>query len=417
MWIVITSLIVIILVLGYLLIRFNSLWIYKVFDQTLHNDRDSLPKKYELPRYFKLNKDGEVDTSVRWPGWDGWYFFVFPQDKNFPIKMIRASLMTGLYGLDGVDDYEKLSLSGLSSFEAVEYLTLITTEERINGREKESHLSQYYLPKATNLTMNHKKLDVAIKGTKVNIDEKAEQYSKISGDWPNYKFEFINQEAEFNLNYKGDKIVWWADAPRVFTYFAAFGEFDGKIIYKIGKNKEDNNNSEDEKKAYVIKGVGGFEHGFARKPFNFDGFWLPIRWLKKLFPSFNPVRYHYELFIGDDNIQGGFMNARGFGIDFRNRGGFYMNGIYQKINSVKIEYLEKPEPEQPETNSSVQAVKFYRRWKVKAMTDNGILEYIGTRKWPLAPITRNMTYYYFSYEGTYKGQNINGRGYGEYLHI
>jgi hypothetical protein len=265
--------------------------------------------------------------------------------------------------------------------------------------------------------MNHKKLDVAIKGAKVNNSGKSEQYGKISGAWPNYKFEFINHQVEFNLNYKGDKIVWWADAPNIFTYFAAFGKFDGKIIYKGGRSQEDNHNSGDEEKVYVIKGVGDFEHGFARKPFNFDGFWLPIRLLKKVFPSFKPVRYHYELFIGDDNFQGGFMHARGVGIDFRNRGGLYLNDIYEKINSVKIEYLEKPEPDLPETDSSGQPVKFYRKWKVKAMTDDGILEYIGTREWPLAPITGNMTYYYFSYEGTYKGQNINGRGYGEYLHI
>jgi len=414
MLIVIISLIVVILVLLYLLVRFNSLWIYRFLDLALRNDRNSLPEKYELPRYFKLNKDGEVDTSVRWPGWDGWYFFMLPEDKNFPIKMIRASLMTGLYGLNGADNYEKLSLSGLSSFKAVEYLTLILTEERINGKgEKESHLSQHYLPKATNLTMNHKKLDVAITGAEVSGGGETEQYGKISGAWPNYKFEFINPEVEFELNYKGEKIVWWADAPNIFTYFAAFGKFDGKIICKRGKNEADNLKEE----VYFIEGVGGFEHGFARKPFNFDGFWLPIRLLKKVFPSFNPIRYHYELFIGDDNFQGGFMSARGFGIDFRNQGGFYLNGIYEKINSVKIEYFDKPEPDLAETQSSGQPVKFYRKWKVKAMTDDGILEYIGTREWPLAPVTGNMTYYNFSYEGAYKGQSINGRGYGEYLHI
>ncbi len=117
------------LVLLYLLIRFNSLWIYRLFDRTLKNDRDSLPQKYELPRYFKLNKSGKVDTSVRWPGWDGWYFSMLPEDRELPIKMVRASLMTGLYGLDGIDDYELLESRGLSAFKALEYLSLAPVEE------------------------------------------------------------------------------------------------------------------------------------------------------------------------------------------------------------------------------------------------------------------------------------------------
>jgi len=40
-------------------------------------------------------------------------------------------------------------------------------------------------------------------------------------------------------------------------------------------------------------------------------------------------------------------------------------------------------------------VKFYRRWKVRAVTDDGILEYVGTREWPPASIGRNMIYYNF----------------------
>jgi hypothetical protein len=40
----------------------------------------------------------------------------------------------------------------------------------------------------------------------------------------------------------------------------------------------------------------------------------------------NQISASYELFIGDDNHQGGFIHVRGFGIDFRNRGGIYING-------------------------------------------------------------------------------------------
>jgi hypothetical protein len=63
------------------------------------------------------------------------------------------------------------------------------------------------------------------------------------------------------------------------------------------------------------------------------------------------------------------------------------------------------------------SVKFYKRWHVRAVTDDGMFEYMGKREWPPASISSNMIYYNFSYEGTYKGQTICGRGYGEYANI
>jgi hypothetical protein len=408
----------IVLVLGYLLLRFNSLWIYKFFDRSLRNDRNSLPLAYQVPRYFVSNPDGQVDTSARWPGWDGWYFFMLPEDKSFPLEMIRASLMTGLYGLDGTDNYEKLLVAGLSSDQAVEYLTLIPTRERLNGETKKvSRLSQHYLRKATDLAMRAKLLDVAIAAGAVHRNETTGLYGRMSGEWPHFTFQFVNPEGglKCTLRFQGDKIVWWADVPNIFTYFAAFGTFAGEVIYKKEAGRNGTSGLPGPEGVSTIKGRGGFEHGFARKPFNYDGLWLPIKWVKKIMPALNPIRYHYELFVGDDNCQGGFMYARGFGIDFRNRGGFHLNGVYKPINRVTIDYLEPPAPDIVE--SSGQPEKFYRSWKVKAETDEGILEYTGTREWPPASITGNMIYYNFSYEGTYLRRRFNGRGYGEYLRM
>lgn len=408
------------ILLFYLLIRFNSIWVYRFFDRALVNDRSSLPQEYELPRYFMLDKQGEVDTGVRWPGWDGWYFFVVPDDKSIPIKMVRASIMTGLYGLEGIDNYEKLLLR-LSTFEVVEHLTLIPTKGRINGKEqKQNHLSHNYLPKKTDLNMNHKNLDVSITGIRATSDEELELYGRITGAWPNYEFQFINPESDISLafNYRGENIIWWADVPNFFTYFAAFGKLDGKIVYKRGTSKDDIHRLTDKEEAYSIKGAGCFEHGFARKPFDFDKFWLPVIWLETLFPSFKPIRYHYELFIGDDKHQGGFIHARGFGIDFRNRGGVYINGTYREIKSVKIKYLKQPNPDIVDAECLGEpSVKFYKEWKVEAVTDDGIFEYTGKREWSPALISSNMIYYNFSYEGTYNGKTISGRGYGEYAHI
>ncbi|MCI0454670.1 MAG: hypothetical protein L0Y68_06715, partial [Candidatus Dadabacteria bacterium] len=152
------TVVIVVIVLCYLPLRFNSVWVYIFVDRAKKNDKGSLPQAYDLPRYFKLNKNGDVDTSVLWPGWDGWYFFMVPDEKDIPVKMVRASLMTGLYGLEGIDNYQKLLLR-LSTREAVEHLTLIPTVESINGnQQKENHLSQNYLPKKTDLMMKNKQL-------------------------------------------------------------------------------------------------------------------------------------------------------------------------------------------------------------------------------------------------------------------
>src|SRR5919108_3477983 len=277
-WMLVILIVVIVIALGYLLIYFNGLWIYTFLDRALKNDRNALPKAYELPRYFTLNKHGQVDTSVRWPGWDGWYLFMLPADRGLPVKMVRASLMTGLYGLEGIDDYEKLLLRS-SSFEAIEYLTLIPSEERINGRkEQKNHLSHYYLAKQTDLHMDPTTLDVAVAGMKGWDDEQTEHVGRISGSWPYYRFEFRSPTTAINfaLNFQGEHLLWWADIPQIFTYFAAFGRAEGQIVYKRGTSRPDSHKFADVAEVYPIAGVACFEHGFARKPFNFDRFLFPI---------------------------------------------------------------------------------------------------------------------------------------------
>lgn len=420
MWALVILIAVIIFALGYLLIYFNGLWIYKFLDRALRNDRNALPRAYELPRYFKLNKNGQVDTSVRWPGWDGWYLFMLPADQNLPVKMVRASLMTGLYGLEGIDDYEKLLLRS-SSFESIEYLTLIPSEESINGRkETKNNLCHFYLAKPTDLRMDSTTLDVTMTGIKGSDDEKTEQYGRVSGSWPQYRFEFSSPttDIDFALNFQGEHILWWADIPHIFTYFAAFGRAAGTITYKRGTTRRDVHNLADVEEVYPIEGVACFEHGFARKPFNFDRFSFPITLAKKAIPSLKILRYHYELFVSGDDLRGGFMFARGFGIDFRNRGGLYHNGQYKEIRNIKIQYMDDPEADLVDIHCSGRPpVKFYRRWRLEAETTDGMLEYIGTREWPPASIGRNMIYYHFSYQGVYAGQSMSGRGYGEYAHL
>jgi hypothetical protein len=389
-------------------------------DHSSRNDRNSLSSLHELPRYFRLNSSGIVDTSVRWPGWDGWYFFMVPDDALLPVKLVRGSIMTGLYGLEGIDNYGELQLR-LSTSDAVEHLLFTPTEVSANSaKEKSNYLSHRYLPKRTDLAIRHNVLDVTVSGSKVVGDDASEQYGNISGQWPNYRMDFINPESgiSITLKCKAKNILWWADVRRLFTYFSAFADFDGSITYNRGTRRDDPHHLPDQQETYALKGKGSFEHGFARKPFDYDRFWLLVEAIHVIVPSLKAVRYHYELLTGDDGLSGGFMIARAFGISLRNRGGCFRDGIYERFKHVKVDYSKQPaDDEQVATCKGTDVTTFYKRWSVRAMTDSGILEYEATRDWPAASISAHMIYYHFSYSGTYNGRPISGRGYGEFVNM
>ena len=112
------------------------------------------------------------------------------------------------------------------------------------------------------------------------------------------------------------------------------------------------------------------------------------------------------------------MQASAFGVNVRNRGGLYLDGRYIAIDSVQITYHDDPLPDLVAAHCPARpAVTYYRRWTVRAKTAEGELTYTGLRDFAPAPVAPNMTYYQFSYEGTFKGAAIHGRGYGEYVHI
>jgi hypothetical protein len=383
------------------------------FDRALTNNRSSLPPKYELPVYL-APPSGEPNTSVRWPGWDGWYFFMVPNSSKLPVRMVRASIMTGLYGLAGVDDYARLP-PGLSAFDVVEHL-MLTPAELITpaGAKKVNDLSHQYMPKKFALSIRRDVLDVAILGKDSRNDGAVRQYGRIQGSWPHYQFGFLNPDADISISLEcaARHIIWWADVPGVFTYFAAFGDFKGRITYGRGNIRGDR----DQEQSYVLEGSGSFEHGYARKPFNFDALWYPVRAVEAIIPSFKAISYQYELFLGGDDLHGGFMLARGFGINFRNLGGLYLNGAYIRIKQVKVEYV-KAEDEKVATGSGRSSVTFHREWKVRAVTTEGLLEYTGRREWPPPRVSSNMIYYNFSFSGSFKGNTVSGSGYGEYLSL
>ena len=380
------------------------------FDCALTNNRTSLSPKKELPVYLAPSS-GAPDMSFRWPGWDGWYFFMVPDDTRLPVKMVRASIMTGLYGLGGVDDYAALP-SGLSTFHAIEHMMLTPTEfSTPSGTEKTNYLSHRYLPRQPDLSIRRDVLDVAIRSVNGGHDV-ATPHGRIQGSWPRYQFDFVNPEADIrvSLHCTMRDMIWWADIPEVFTYFAAFGDFEGSITYGRGALPGD------QEQSYALKGRGSFEHGYARKPFNFDALWYPVRMIEAVIPLFKAIRYQYELFLGDEGLHGGFMVARGFGIDFRNLGGVYVDGAYVRIKQVKIEYVSSEDETLP-TGRGRGSVTFHREWKVRAVTDEGLLEYTGRREWPPPRVSSNMIYYNFSFSGSFRGKSVSGRGYGEYLSL
>jgi hypothetical protein len=372
--------IVALLVAGYLVLRRYAPRLLALYDRAMYNRRDYVEPRFELPVY------AQPDPSARWPGWDGWYILMIPREE-VPVKAVRASVMTGLYGLDGIDHYPELR--GLSASEAVEYLMMVQTETT-------SHLFRRYLPKQTDLAIRRDQLLVAVK-----------DWGEIGGQWPHYRVLMKDPEAdiELSLTYTGKHLIWWADFPSLFTYYAAFGEVQGTIAL---------NGQE-----YTLSGLGTFEHGFARKPFNYDVLLKPLRLLQKLL-RFTLIHYHYNILIGNDGSHGGMMLAQGVGIDFRNLGGVYLpDGRFVRLAAIEIEYLEL---EELENQALAPATPFPKKWVVRAAAESGSFEYTATRESPPALIAAHMIYCDFRFSGTYRAPGITdvpvrGHGYGEFVRM
>jgi hypothetical protein len=378
-WIIVVVVIVGLLIVVFGGFRLGAGWLLARYDRALRNGRDRLDPQDERPRYLP------ADLATRWPGWDGWYVLAIPRDNGVPIKTIRVSMMTGLYGLDGIDNYQELQ--GLSPFEVVEYLMMLQTDST-------SHLFRRYLPTQTDLAIRRDQLLVSVK-----------DWGEISGQWPDYQVQMRDPMAgiEVSLTYTAKHLIWWADLPRLFTYVAALGDIQGTIALR-GQE-------------YALTGAGSFEHGFARKPFNYDILLKPLRRLQKLF-RFSLIHYHYNLLISPDRLHGGMMLAQGVGVDFRNLGGLYFaDGRFMHLSDIAVEYGEL---EELQSRSSAAPAPFPKTWRVRAKADGGLFEYSATRESPPAHIAREMIYFDFRFTGTYRELGkpdlpFTGHGYGEYV--
>ncbi|MCF6158009.1 MAG: hypothetical protein E3K32_05425 [wastewater metagenome] len=354
------------------------------FDKANTNNRYVLPADYERPKYYVINKSGTADTARKWPGWDGWYFLTL-LDSQDPAQLIRGSIMTGMYGIEGIDNYENLMLS-ISTDNVIECLFMLPQPEV-------TLLSHEYIIKHLNLHMQTDSLKVKVTGR-----------GEIAGKWPVYTFLLSNPQDELTLSlqYRAQNVIWWADLPGFFTYFTTFGHMDGEL----------KQNGQVLKK---ISSVGCFEHGYARKWFDYDPLFLPVRLWKRLFPV-NVAEYHYDLLFTDEGMHGGMMRTKGFGIELRNRGGIYLpGGEYVKIKNIKSIVYEGPKL--IENNCTAKPVTFYEQWRVKAKTEKGILSYTAKQVYPSVHVAKHMIFYSFVFEGMLGDQKLKGKGYGEYARI
>lgn len=396
--------------------RLAALWI-RWRDRAPANDRALLTYSDELPRYFTCDASGRVDTSARWPGWDAWIASVIPAEANLPPQLIRGTLMTGLYGLEGVDNYEKL-LYRLSTYQAVEHLCLVPTTYSLpeSAPLVLTNLSQNYLAKETDLKLADAELDVTILGSRTGNLTTEEPYGHIEGTWPNYRISFLNPEAEIRvtLAYHGERIVWWTDLPGRYMHFSAFGTFDATVEYARGTTIADPHRPVPNPRRLRFQARGTVEHIAAIEPFAFDWLWLPMRYLGRWFPSLKPILYHHEVIIAD-GLEGGFLHARAFGADFRNSGGLFDGGMYRQVKHVSVSYGASDSVDNCGGIGTLTPV--YGTWDVRATTDAGELAYAATRTHPPAMVAPNTNQYHFTFQGIWCGEPISGRGFGEYIHL
>jgi hypothetical protein len=396
--------------------RLAALWI-RWRDRAPGNDRTLLPYNNELPRYFTRDAAGKVDTAARWPGWDAWIASVIPADASLPPQLIRGTLMTGLYGLEGVDNYEKL-VYRLSTYQAIAHLCLVPTTYQVPGGASLvlSNLSQNYLARETDLAMADAELDVAILGSRTGNLTTDEPYGHIAGRWPNYRFSFLNPDAEIRmaLTYRGDRIVWWTDLPGRYTHYSAFGTFDVTMEYARGATVRDPHRPVPNPLRLNFQARGTVEHISGREPFAYDWLWLPMRYLGRWFPSLKPILYHHEVVVAD-GLEGGFVHARAFGVDFRNGGGLFAGAVYHPVKHVTVSY----DAADPVDNCGGlgEPAPVYRTWEARASTDAGELTYLATRTHPPAMVAPNTNQYHFTFQGRWCGESITGRGFGEYIHL
>ena len=89
--------------------------------------------------------------------------------------------------------------------------------------------------------------------------------------------------------------------------------------------------------------------------------------------------------------------------------------MYHEVKRIRVEYGDADLMDNCGGLGEMSPV--YRTWSVRAETAAGDVAYSAMRTHPPAMVTSNMNQYHFTFEGTWGGKRISGRGYGEYIHL
>ena len=368
------------------IVYFNLDRIIKIFDNSLDRDRWWIKPVYENPVYF------DQSSNECWPGWDGWYILFVPkwQDKgnNKPFNIIRISIMTGLYGVNGVDNYNKLRKEMITRNEAGESLNMVQTGPK-------SYLDQQYVDKNFDMVLQNGVLDVKVKDR-----------SMVSGKWPHYYVNADNSNLglKANLDCRADNVAWWANINGIFSYWSAFSNVKGSIQFK-GKK-------------YDLEGFGSFEHGWCKFLFQFNGLVQFARIFTRLL-KIRLIYYHYEILNINDNFGAGTMLAGGpLGMNVRKRcETFFPNNISIVFDNTKIKYRKFKKIVNSVSNKEF---KVPEKWEVFSENGSGKFTYTAEAKSPPAFIAGKMIYFDFICNGYYESKfgeknSFDATGYGEYV--
>ncbi len=368
------------------LLYFNLDRIVNIFDHSSKRDRWWVKPIYENPVYLRKGYNN------RWPGWDGWYALFVPEWKveanAKPFNIIRVSIMTGLYGVNGIDNYGRLKAASLKRSDAGEYLGMVQTEPM-------AYLDQKYINKNSEIKLVNDVLDVRVRNS-----------SLVTGKWPHYQVSVEKDEISLavNLKYTAHNVAWWANIKSVFSYWAAFSNVEGTVRF--------------EGKRYDLKGFGSFEHGWNRFFFQFNGIVQFAHLFSKMF-RVRLVYYHYEILSIQNKFGAGTMLAGGpFGMNIRKRcETFFPNNESHAFDDTKINYLEYKHILNPESNKEFNAPK---KWEVFSSNEDGEFKYVAEASSPPSFIAANMIYFDFKCSGYYKSVDkesvpFEATGYGEYV--
>ena len=389
-------------------------WYIRLVDRSRSNSRSTITYEHELPRFFVRGKRG-IETGVQWPGWDAWTVCAIPTGCDAPAHMVRGTLMTGLYGLEGVDNYEQL-MSRLSTNDVVEHLCMVPTTSQLPDGSSIvlNNFAQSYLPKDRDLLMADGKLDVTVLGSRVDTEVTNVPYGHIRGTWPDYQIELLSPAAEIEveMSFHGRRVLWWIDLPGRYTHFATLGRFQVTIRYMRGVNVQDVHRPAPRPEEVRFEARGAVEHLSAVRPAGFHQVWRRMLAAGSWVPALKPVRHHSEVFLSD-SIEGGIMHTRALGRTLRNGGGLFAGDRYHEIKSVKVRYEEADPVDNCGGVGDYTPV--WRKWRVEAVTDAGPLTYTAERTHPPALVSPNGNQYHFTYSGTWGSEAISGSGYGEYF--